>query len=276
MSRGIRVLAVLLAGGLAAGGCRGGKMVLRWPWSPGDKEDGGYTILLKVVSGENHIAGAENLKGLTEQETKWKGIFVVHKSGQSQVCWGTYQSVSASQKNLKKAKAFRTSDGAAFFTGAMVIPIPGKHIGPPEWDLTSAVGKHTLLVAAFHDVPEKKYVGRRRFAVQYCRRLRENGYEAYYHHGLGSSTVTIGAFSSSSIQQDSSGEKRIVDPKIAGLIKDFPHLAVNGNAVARKVYDPRTRTYQSVQRRTYLVRVPRRKPGDAGGPLDSIGDLQPR
>ena len=276
MSRGIRVLAFLLAGGLAAGGCNG-KMALRWPWQPTDvdKEDGGHTILLKLVSGEDHVAEAKTYKARAELETKWKDIFLVHKSGQSQVCWGMYRSVSAAQKNLKKAKAYRTSDGAAVFAGAILIPVLGKHVGPPEWDLAGAPGKHSLLVAAFYDVPEEKYVGRKKFAVQYCRRLRENGYEAYYHHGLGSSTVTIGAFPSSSVQQDPSGKKRITDPKILELAKEFPHLAVNGNAVARKVYDARTRTYRSVTRPTYLVRVPRRRRGDAGRSLDSVGDSQP-
>lgn len=276
MSRGIGVLAALLAGGLAVGGCRGRQITLFWPRPPADREDGGHTILLKVVSREDHVAEAKTLKTLTERETGWKDVFLVHKSGQSQLCWGTYRSVSAAQKNLKKAKAYRTSNGAAFFAGAIVIPVPGKNIGPPEWDLTNAVGEHSLLVAAFYDVSAKNYVGRKKFAVQYCRRLRKHGYEAYYYHALGSSTVTIGAFPSSSIQQGPSDKKRIVDQKIISLMKDFPHLAVNGNAVARKAYNRQTRKYQSVKRGTYLVRIPRRKPGDEGVSFDSTGNSQPR
>lgn len=276
MNREIRVLGILLAAGLAVGGCKDGRFLRFWPRSPGGNQDGGHTILLEVVAGENHVATAKTRKALAVQQTKWKDIFLVHKSGQSQICWGTYRSVSAAGKNLKKAKAFRASDGRVVFAGAIVIPVPGKKVGPPEWDLANATGAHSLLVAAFHDVPAGKYIGRKKFAVQYCRRLRDRGYEAYYYHGLGNSTVTIGAFPSSSIKDGTSGGKLIADPKIISLMKDFPQLAVNGNAVSRKVYNPQTRKYQSVKRKTYLVRIPRRKPGDEGALYDSTGDSQPR
>ncbi|MCK4276493.1 MAG: hypothetical protein KAX78_08265 [Phycisphaerae bacterium] len=276
MNREIRVLGILLAAALAVGGCKDGRFLRFWPRPPGGKEDGGHTILLEVVKGENHVATAKTRKALTVQQTNWKDIFLVHKSGQSQICWGTYRSVSAAQKNLKKAKAYRTSDGRAFFARAIVIPVPGKKIGPPEWDLTNATGAHSLLVAAFHEVPAEKAIGRKKCAVDYCRWLRDRGYEAYYYHGLGNSTVTIGAFPASSIKDGTSGEKLIADPKIISLMEVFPHLAVNGYAVTRKVYNPQTRKYKSVKRKTYLVRIPRRKPGDEGALYDSTGHSQPR
>jgi hypothetical protein len=276
MNREIRVLGILLATALAVGGCKGGWSLRFWPRSPGGSQDGGHTILLEVVTGDNHVTTAKTRKALRVQQTNWKDIFLVHKSGQSQICWGKYQSVASARKNLAKAKAYRASDGGAVFAGAIVIPVPGKKVGPPEWDLANATGAHSLLVAAFHDVPAQNYIGRKKRAVQYCRRLRDHGYKAYYYQGLGNSTVTIGAFPSSSVKEGASGKKLIADPKIISLMKDFPDLAVNGNAVVRRVYNPRTRKYQSVKRKTYLVRIPRRKPGDEGALYDSTGDSQPR
>ena len=268
-------LVALSAAGLLIAGCKGGRSVMFWTRPPGDREDGGHTILLKVVSGEDHVAGAKKFKALTEQETQWKDIFLVHKSGQSHVCWGTYRSISAAQKNLKKAKAFRTRNSAAVFASALVIPVAGKSYGPPEWDLTRTAGTHSVLVAAFYDVPAENYVGRKKFAVRYCRQLRKHGYEAYYHHGLTNSTVTIGAFPSPSIQADQSDKKQIVDPRITRIMKDFPYLAVNGNAIVRKVYNPQTRKYRSVKRKTYLVSIPRRKPDDEAGSSYTAGHSQP-
>ncbi len=276
MNREVRVLGILLAAGLAVGGCKGGWSLRFWPRSPGGNQDGGHTIVLELVSGENHVSTSKARKALAVQQTNWKDIFLVHKSGQSEICWGTYRSVSAAQKNLKKAKAFMASNGKATFAGAIVIPVPGEKVGPPEWDLANAVGAHSLLVAAFHDVPAENYVGRKKLAVQYCRRLRDRGYKGYYYHGLGNSTVMIGAFPSSSVKEGASGKKLIADPKIINLMNDFPDLAVNGNAVGRRVYNTRTRKYQTVKRKTYLVRIPRRKPGDEGALHDSTGDSQPR
>ncbi len=271
------MLAILLAAGFAVGGCKDGRVLRFWSRSPGDKEDGGHTILLELVGGEDHVAKAKMHMALVVQETKWKDVFLVHKSGQSQICWGTYRSVSAAGKNLKKAKTFRASDGRVVFAGAIVIPVPGQKVGPPEWDLASATGAHSLLVAAFHDVPAKKWVGRKKRAVDYCRTLREHGYQAYYYHGLGNSTVTIGAFPASSIKDAPSGKKLIADPKIIELMSDsFPDLTVNGNAVGRQVYNTQTRKYKRVKRQTYLVRIPRRKPDDEGTLYDSAGDSQPR
>ena len=271
----ISALACLFAVGLFACGCET-DILKSSSISPSD-EDGGYTVLLQVASGEEHVSTANILKASVERKTGFKGIFLVHKANYSRVCWGRYVSVSAAQKNLKKAKSFRTPSGAAPFAGAIIVPVPGKNPGPPELDLASAHGKFSLLVAVFHDVPEKKYIGRKKFAVKYCKRLREHGYQAYYYHGVANSSVTIGTFPASAIKLTKVGSKTrttYVDPRVIKLRKDFPHLAVNGYASARKVRNRRTGKTTMVKKKTCLIEIPRKKEKGGRYSPDNFGQPQ--
>ena len=256
----ISALACLFAAGLFVYGCE--KNLFKSSSLNSSDEDGGYTVLLQVASGEEHVSTGNVLKASVERKTGFKGVFLVHKTNYSQVCWGRYVSISAAQKNLKKAKSFRTPSGAAPFATAMIVPVPGKNPGPPEWDMTSAQGKYSLLVAVFHDVPEKKYVGRKRFAVNYCKRLRKHSYQAYYYHGVANSSVTIGTFPASAIKVTKTGLKEqttYVDPGVIKLRKDFPHLAVNGYASARRVRNRRTGKTTIVKKKSSLREIPRKK-----------------
>jgi len=222
-----------------------------------------YSILLAVLSDPvNHVRDADYYKKVLTEKLGWKDVFVVHKAGNSTVFWGHYRTWKEAEPNLKIAKAYRAANGYAVFAKAFIVPLPGKDIGPAEWNLKNVKSPYSLLVAVFRDDPERKYFGRKRFAVQYCRRLRKAGYEAYFYHSPAASHVTIGAFGpeSISIKKGPEGETlEIKDPRIKALQQDFPYLAVNGAGMNEIVYDRKTGKEIRIPVKTYLIRVPRGK-----------------
>ena len=229
-----------------------------------------YSILLSVHKDPaGHVQNANYYKKVLTEKVRWRGVFVIHKGGHSEVFWGRYRTPKAAEANLKTAKKYRTANGIALFAKAIVVPLPGKDTGPAKWNLNN-VGEsayYSLLVAVFRNDPQRNYVGRRRFAVDYCRQLRKGGYEAYFHHGPAVSHVTIGAFGSKAvtISKGPRGETmKINDPAIKPLQKDFEFLALNGRSVDEVVRDRRTgKQIRLARKKTYLIRVPgKSRPGD--------------
>lgn len=224
-----------------------------------ESEGTSYSVLLKQFSDpEAHIQDANYYQKRLSEGLGWRGLFVVHRGGYSLLFWGQFRTVEAAQGNLRKARAYRAQDGSAPFPTAIIVPAPGKDIGPPEWNLKKVKGAYTLLVAIFRDEPERKYFGRKKFAVDYCKRLRAGGYEAYYYHGAAISHVTIGAFPESAVTvrpTDSGQEVKFNDPRIPPLQRDFPLMAINGGGVNEIVRGADGKTI-SVPQKTQLIRIP--------------------
>jgi len=261
-----------LAGCLAAVGCnqefgnfggfwRGGSTDEAREARPVDDATGMTILLSTFRDPAAHVRDAQQFKQTLIGKTGWEDMFVVHKEGYSALFWGRYPSVDAAQDNLKTAKAYRSPAGARLFVQAIVVPLPGKDLGPPEWNLKNAEGAFTLLVAVFKDDPGRDYVGRRRRAVDACRGLREKGYEAYYHHGPAVSNVTLGAFDPGAVRLrkvDGKVKQEIRDPRIRELQREFPHLVLNGNTITDVQRDPRTGAVIGRRmRRTYVTGIPR-------------------
>ncbi len=242
------------------------------------REEGGYTILLTTLKGPAHDARAKKYKRKTQEDTGWNDLYIVHKSGHSELYWGRYRTIKDAQPNLEKAKKYKTPYGGQIYAQALVVPVPGEDIGPPEWNLRNARGTYSLLVAIFQDDPERNYVGRKRFAVEYCRRLRENGYEGYYYHSTAKSAVTIGTFgpSAARVTSDESGTKHnvILDPKLKALKDEFPRLAINGSAQKVRVYNRETKKFDFVATETYLIKIPDKEDSSSGGSIDPVGHSQ--
>ncbi|MCD6365887.1 MAG: hypothetical protein J7M14_08430, partial [Planctomycetes bacterium] len=213
----------------------------------------------------------------------WKGLFLVTKSGHSELFWGRYRSIASARKNLIKAKEYRNAMGRRPFLSAITVPLPGKDVGPPEWSLLNAKGTYTLQVATYYDVPKQNYFGRKRSAVEECRKLRELGYEAYYYHGPVRSHVTIGTFGPSAIEtiiENNKTKKVYRDPRIAELRNVFPEHVINGNAdVIVKLVRRDGTTFadkRKVRVKPFLVAIPRKKGPDATSQNDSAGLRQRR
>ncbi len=259
----ILLLAALSA---LAAGCDGNTLSLGSDNS--QEDDGEYTIMLIALSTPDHVTRAIHYKTETEKDTGWRGLFIVHEASHSTLYWGKYKTPQDAQKNLKKAKEYIAPAKIPVYKQALVIPIPGKQVGPPEWNLNNASGEYSIAVAVFYDVPEENYVGRKQFAVDYCKQLRDEGCEAYYHHGVSRSTVSIGAFPESAVEEivkdNAVSDLKILDPQITEIMKKFPLLAVNGRQELIKTKDPRTGKIVTSPAKSYLIRIPKKETDENG------------
>ncbi len=273
-----KYLLISILSALIVAGCDSDPLTYPTPSSPGlgasksyQPTEDTYTVLLRVMSDPaTHIHDANRYEESLTEQLGWKGVFVIHKEGRSDVYQGKFRTAKHAARTLKAAKAYRAQNNLPVFARAMIVPLPGKDIGPPEWKLTSAAGTHSMLVAVFRDVPEKNYLGRRRKAVDYCRRLRKNGVEGYFWHGDVSSHVTIGSFTSRAVR------RQRTDPRVLQIQRDFPMLAINGlgeNVITR---DLRTGKIIRTPRRARLVKIPRDETPDDGAAPDRVGLTQRR
>jgi hypothetical protein len=273
---------VLWAGvavGLALGGCADFQTVEPiQPRTTLTNENASYTILLCVTRGENHMAEARNIKGVVERSLSWNEVFVVNKAGWSEVYRGRYVSMEEAQGDLKKARTWRDSLGAQPFAQAMVMALPGKEVGPPEWNLLRTTGVFTVVVAEFYDVPESSYVGRKDFAVRCCREFRAEKLEAYYYHGPAKSFVCIGSFpeaSYPSVQEGGEIKRVVKDERIKTILKRFPFLAVNGRQEVLIVRGAGGKT-RKLATGCYIMGIPRQEDASGANPFSRSGYPQRR
>lgn len=241
--------------------------------------DGDYTILLYVDAGPGHIARIREYRERTESDAGWDDLQVVHKTGRSELYRGHYSSAAAAAEALAEAKAYRTPAGVNIFAKAVVVPVPGADAGhAADHRLAAADGAYSVLVAVFYDVPDADYVGRREKAVAYCRQLRAEGHEAYYHHGSSRSSVTVGSFPADAVETVKVGaefKQRLIDPAMRAVMSEFEFLAVNGRRHKVRAPDIKGREAQWVEVRCYPVKIPREK-GFGGAANAGAGDTQSR
>jgi len=246
------------------------------PWRHRDV-DGGFTILLFLSSDEGHVELAEAAKRFAEAQAGWKELRVDHADNYSAVYWGRFANVDQAAGKLKLAKRLRLADGRLPFARALVVPIAGDDVGPPEWKLTAADGEYSVLVAVFYDDVKRKYIGRKQFAVDYCRQLRQEGREAYYYHGSKRSSVTVGSFGPSAVRtviRDGEQRPQIVDPEMRRIMASFPFVAVNGRQLSSWVVDKDTGKAIQVNEKSYPIRIPGRKEGTRDESYHRLRDLE--
>jgi len=243
MRRTCGCLAWLLAGALGATaltGCGGDLFGQKNP------EDARFTILLRTHgSPTTHVQESELFRKRLTEVVGWKDVFIIHKPDHSELCWGTYPTIAAAKDNLRTAQNYVAPSGEKVFELAIILPLPEKDVGPPEWNIQNAKGTYTVLIAEFFDVPEANppYLGRKNIALDYCKQLRDKGEEAYYFHGPAKSFVYVGAFPASAVKKvELNGVVRPVvqDPKMLDVLKTHPFLAVNGCAKPVQVVNPVT------------------------------------
>lgn len=240
---------------LALPGCTNGTGLgsgLTLPGQPAPEDE--YTLLLTTLTGPDHVNLADLYLQRTRQYTNWTDLFVVNGDDSSALYWGRYRTREEAMKNLRTAKAYTTpATGEHIFHMATIVPLPGKDIGPAEWNLANAPGEYTVLVAIFQDLPQQNYFGRKSRAVDLCRKLREQGVEAYFLHDASRSGVTIGTFPAQAVQVRRVPRKHpqtgdvfyedhrvVVDPKMKAVLRDYPELLYCGNTEIRTEPDPQT------------------------------------
>ncbi len=157
------------------------------------------------------------------------------------------------------------------FIYASLEELPTGRPQHPEWNLETANGYWTLHVAVFYN--EGPITNRKYLAEEYCRELREQGVEAYFHHGSIRSSVYVGVFPKQAVQtiketNPLSGavtvRNKIVDERLLALQKRFPESYQNGQRVNELVPDPASGQTLRVPFQSFIVKTPRAEAADAG------------
>ncbi len=270
---------VLLAGvGLAGCGGEGGVstgpgggLFARGQDAPSG--EGGFTVLLMHFNDPlMHAQMARDYRRRVEEGLGWRGVFVVVADDHSELFWGRFHSPAQAAPTLRKAKAHRAANGLPVFAKAMIVPLPSPPVGPPDWALKNNPGTYSLLVALYKSdwtaKPPYRDADRQNDAVLHCQQLREQGHEAWYHHGASASSVTIGSFGRDAVRlelkpvpQPNQNEpvfaetSTIVDPRLEALQQQFDKLAVNGRESFMVTRDAQGRQVERTPERTYVIRV---------------------
>jgi hypothetical protein len=138
-----------------------------------------------------------------------------------------------------------------------------RHISPEglalrQWALTSATGIYSLQIAVFY--PDGAFTQSRQAAVELVAELREQGHQAYYHHGEVMSMVTVGSFDESAVNSRPDGTIQLSSDVLRLQASDprFKHNYENGRVINRKIGSTKGTTKFS--NHSFLVRIPRQAP----------------
>lgn len=236
-------------------------------------DDATHTILLMHFKGPRHIKRADQMLKNVRESSPLKDVYVVNREGHSELYLGRYNSPEDAQDDLKQARRYR------IFKQAIVVTIPGKQLGPGDWNIEEVrEGYYTIHVATFYDIPEQNYTGRQERAVELCRKLREKNYEAYYLHETSVSKVMVGVFPQTAIRyrrvtakHPVTGDECIVDQpvivndKMKELIEYFhPFLECGNTIIIGTRRDPDTGKQVDVHQSPSPVKLPYIEEADPG------------
>jgi hypothetical protein len=248
----------LLAGGLLGCEATGGGFTLGSRTS-GDEDV--WAIRCITFNGPDRFQRAEQYAQALRNVPELKDdlVQVVSDEESSAVFYGRYQrrydtatdEAQYSPNHLPDLERIRSLQ----FSGSNVWPfilasmdvLPTYRTSSPEWDLNNAEGFWALHVAVFYNTEE--FRSRRSAAEEYCRILREQGEEAYFHHGAGRSSVYVGTYPKGAVaevQQENAytgtvrAQLRIVDPEMIAAQERFPVSLHNGHKRFEILRDPVT------------------------------------
>jgi hypothetical protein len=271
------------------GGCdaQGGGLSLR----PTDTSDEIWAVRCLALQGPNRFQMAKKYADALRQVSGLKPdlVRIFHETDESVVYYGRYQRSYDARSQTESFRPDHLRDLELIRKLSLTIPDPAagsRIVWPfrlatmstlpiggstyPEWELTNAPGYYSLQVAVFYNTGQMR---RRKYtAEQYCKLLRDQGEEAYYHHGTVNSSVCIGSFPKEAIQTFQEQDPltgiirvraKMVDERLLALQRKFPFNLHNGHKFYEKLRDPQTgRTYRDPHA-SFAVEIPRAEPGSA-------------
>jgi hypothetical protein len=160
------------------------------------------------------------------------------------------------RKDLELIKQLGSPSGKYFFLMARTVRVPTPNVGNPDWALSRVDATYSLQVAVFE--PTDEFWDFKLAAAEYCKFLRDKGYEAYYHHGRGCSVVTVGTFGEDGVRKGSDG-RPYYSPDVVALQQDelLKYNRLNG-----AIYRVKTDEGTSVRVRSRLVKIPSSQDAD--------------
>ncbi len=135
----------------------------------------------------------------------------------------------------------------------------------PEWNLKDATGYWALHVGVFYNTETLR--SRRSAAEEYCRVLRNQGEEAYFHHGDVNSSVYVGTYPRGAVREARHENpfagtvevtRQIVSKPLQEAQKRFPFSLHNGHKFYEIIRDRHTgKVRERLPAPSFLVIVPR-------------------
>ena len=280
--------------------------------------DAQWTLYCQAVGGPAHVEQANAMKEALVKLTQRNDWYVIHQEAESVVYCGFYRSIQEPAGEAMKAMDRKTAEqlrkdiqhaqqdrkyvteladqqGNKVFQHVFFVEITSPDpVAPPEWNLCNADGVWSLEIAAYKDSPKRKEA-----AVEAVRAARQQGLPAYYYHGETISSVCIGAWPRSAVQQpqDSievpaseqevlvlpqaisgvdqmqfrsreTGERirtvapqpKAVDPSLQAMMEKYPTHSVNGMVMISKVKDPKNGQIKNIEDPSFVVPIPHPKP----------------
>jgi len=228
-----------------------------------------WTIRCIELSGPDRVGRAERFAQTLRQTPDIRAGDVFYHDepdGFARVYYGAYRRRTDLRTGRRDIPAAMRSDldlirqlgdpasGQRYFFHAIPVHMPQPDVGKPQWRLTHARGKYSLQVAAFE--PTDDFWEFKKAAADYCAYLREEGFEAYYHHSPVSSVVTVGSFGPEAVIQRREGGRYVTQysAEVAALQEHelLKHNLLNGHIL--KVVDENGRRVPVPSR---LVEIPR-------------------
>jgi len=201
-----------------------------------NRRETGFAIRLTTFEGDNALKQArdfaEDVREKTNMPELWLGD---DEAGKVHVYRGRYMDPEglAAMADLRQTRMIRL-DGRRRFSDAQVVSLSRELAKPdPDTGATPAMnlqrqfgqGLWSLQIAVFNELHGPNY---KKAAEAAAAELRSEGYEAFYHHGPRSSSVTVGLFTYDEAWVSTPGQQDSYSPRIRDLQQDFPHTMFNG------------------------------------------------
>jgi hypothetical protein len=223
-----------------------------------------WTILcLEAADPDHHnntdalAAGLRNIRQLDSSK-----VHVEHEPHVSRIYYGRYRRVADRESGRMRLSERCTGDlrfirslriaAANPFLYARPMPVPDPEAENPEWDLRNAEGVYSLQICYCIDKPG--FPNRRKGALAIVRKLREEGEEAYYYHGVVKSHVCVGTFGADALRRDRAG-RTIYSQEVINVQNRREEFKYNTEWL-QKVYRVQPDGKRFVKR-SFLMEIPR-------------------
>ena len=257
--RCLGLLVVVLGGLLVASGCQSGGPGSGVGSHSGDEEI--WAIRCITLQGTERFKQADRYAASLKQVPGLKPelVQVLSDEDGTTVFYGRYQrrygrnqaEQTYKPNHLRDLETIRNlqlqgTDVWPFILATMDV-LPIYRSSHPEWDLNNVDGYWSLHVAVFYNTETLRT--RRSAAEQYCQILRDQGEEAYFHHGSTNSSVYIGVYpyeAVSEVQRENplsntiKTDIEITDPKMKAAQERFPISLHNGHKEYTIYRNPQT------------------------------------
>jgi hypothetical protein len=176
-----------------------------------------WTIYCYAVKGPSHVEDAANVKAGLIRKTGLPDWYVIHGRDESNIYFGFYQSVLASERKnpaevaraetaMKMVKELKDLAGNQPFSKAVFVSLEAPDpSASADWNLANVDrglapkdpkrAYWSLQVAAFRADPKRKEA-----AVDMVKTLRAQGVDAYYYHGDSVSSVCVGRWPTTALK----------------------------------------------------------------------------